>query len=331
MDDFQLPRLRADLELVNRELKRQFPPEQEQGRVRDILADVTGRSGKRYRPLLLLLSARCGPNYAAQRPLLCKLGAVIELIHMASLVHDDIVDDSPLRRGQATVQSRYGKDMAVYTGDLLLARTMKLVFTEGLGQTGAALCETIERMCRGEIGQFDCRFRIDTPVERYLENIAGKSVALFETATRLGCQLAGGSADTVRNLSRFGRHLGYLFQIRDDLLDFLSSEAREGKPIHVDFREGVFTLPVLFASSSPKTRAELAELAELARQGRFASAETERLTAAVRRSGGLEAAKAEMEYHRASARRLTESLPSAIAQAFRGILDKLDLPDASGT
>jgi len=327
MDAMLLPGLREDLELVNKEIRRRLKPTLTQGRLRDILTDVTGRSGKRYRPLLALLSARCGQAYEAHRPLLGKLGAVIEMIHMASLVHDDIVDNSPLRRGQATVQSRYGKDMAVYTGDFLLARTMHLVFTEGLESVGDQLCEAIERMCRGEIGQFDCRFRLDTPVERYLENISGKTVALFETAMRLGCQVAGGERSTVEQLARFGRHLGYLFQIRDDLLDFLSSEAREGKPIHADFREGVFTLPVLMSRADPEAYAVLSELAELARQGRFSEAETQRLTLAVQSGGGLEAARAEMAYHSACARRLTEGLPAQIGGVLRGVLDRLELPD----
>jgi len=328
MDFWQLPGLMADMELVDSYLTQFLPPEPETGRVGEIISAVTEGKGKRFRPLLLLLAGRCGPRFGEVRDRLCKLGAVVELIHMASLVHDDIVDDSPLRRGQATVQARFGKDMAVYTGDLILSRTMGMVFSEGLQDAGALICETIERMCRGEIGQFDSRFHLDTTVERYLSNIEGKTVALFEAACRLGCRAAACDETLTEAVARFGRHLGYLFQIRDDLLDFLSEEAREGKPTHADFREGVFTLPVLLAYRESDNRDAFRSLSDAAWAGRFGEAETRELDRLVRECGGLAAAKGELEYHRSAALRLSELMPPSVGAAFRGVLGKLTVPGA---
>ena len=318
--------LRADMEGVDAVLDRLLTVEPELGRLGDILREVAASRGKRYRPLLLLLAARCGPDWQTKRPALHALGAVIELIHMASLIHDDIVDDSPLRRGRATVQSRFGKDMAVYAGDVLLARAMRFIFEERLYGAGLETTRTIERMCRGEIGQFDCRFRLDTPVERYLDNIYGKTVALFESACRLGCETAGADSAVADALGRFGRRLGYLFQIRDDLLDFVSDESREGKPVHADFREGVFTLPVLFAYQRPKARDALAELAARAREGGFSDADAAALNTLVRQSGGLDQAAACMREHSAAAVRLAEALPQPAGAALAGLVHKLALP-----
>ena len=319
--------LQADMRLVDRYMMEFLPPNKEQGKMGEIINAVMSAKGKRYRPMLLLLTGRCGPNFPAARERMCKLGAIIELIHMASLVHDDIVDDSPLRRGQPTIQSRFGKDMAVYTGDMILGRAMGILFREDLGQAGSLFGATIEDMCRGEIGQFDNRYRTEGTVDDYLDNIYGKTVSLFETACRLGGMEGGCSQETVEKLAEFGRHLGYLFQLRDDLLDFLSEETREGKPTHVDFREGVFTLPVLYALAHPDYHKEVCELAMLAEQGMFFAEEADRLDWAVRSSGGLLAAVEQMDAHRHQAVRLAAALPNhEVSGNLQKLLSKLDLP-----
>lgn len=320
--------MQENLNRVRRFLAEFLPPEREQGRMEDILTAVMSSKGKGYRPLLLLTAGRCGPSYESARDNLCRLGAIVELIHMASLVHDDIVDDSPLRRGQATIQNRFGKDMAVYTGDMILARTMGIVFREGFYQAGTLLCSTIENMCRGEIGQYDCRFHIDTPVETYLSNIYGKTVALFEAVCRIGGMESGCGEELCETLAAFGRHLGYLFQIRDDLLDFVSAESREGKPIHMDFREGIFTLPVLYTYGNPAYRDAVAALAQEAKNGTFFDEQTKQLDHLVFRSGGITATVEQMELHQNAALELTNLLPKdSVARELREILQGLTVPE----
>ena len=327
MTVFDLPGIQTDMRLVDRYMMEFLPPEREQGKMGEIIEAVMSAKGKRYRPLLLLLAGRCGPNFAQNRERLCKLGAIIELIHMASLVHDDIVDDSPLRRGQQTIQSRFGKDMAVYTGDMILGRLMRVMFQEDLGKAGALLGETIEHMCRGEIGQFDSWFRVDRSVEDYLDNIYGKTVALFVTACRLGAMESGCDQKLTDTLAMYGLHLGYLFQLRDDLLDFVSDEKTEGKPIHMDFREGVFTLPVLYALAHREYHDAVKELASVARHGKFTSHHADKLDWVVRYSGGLTATVAQIDAHQQEAARLAAALPvPEITKAFREILKRLELP-----
>lgn len=324
---FDLPGIQADMRLVDRYMMEFLPAEQERGKMGEIISAVMSAKGKRYRPLLLLLAGRCGPNFQASRERLCKLGAIVELVHMASLVHDDIVDDSPLRRGQRTIQSRFGKDMAVYTGDMMLGRIMSILFREDLGKAGALLGSTIEDMCRGEIGQFDSRFRVDGGIENYLDNIYGKTVALFVTACRIGAMESGCGETVADSLAMYGLHLGYLFQLRDDMLDFVSDEETEGKPTHMDFREGVFTLPVLYALANRDYREAVKELAALAECGQFTDRNTDKLDWAVRYSGGLASTVAQVDAHQQEADRLADTLPvPEIRSAFKEILKRLELP-----
>ena len=324
---FDLPGIQADMRLVDRYMMEFLPAEQERGKMGEIISAVMSAKGKRYRPLLLLLAGRCGPNFQASRERLCKLGAIVELVHMASLIHDDIVDDSPLRRGQQTIQSRFGKDMAVYTGDMMLGRIMSILFREDLGKAGALLGSTIEDMCRGEVGQFDSRFCLDGSVEKYLDNIYGKTVSLFVTACRIGAMESGCDEKLTDALAMYGLHLGYLFQLRDDMLDFVSDEEQEGKPTHMDFREGVFTLPVLYALAHRDYWETVKELASLAERGQFTSHNTDKLDWAVRYSGGLSATVAQIDAHQHEAERLAKVLPvPEITRAFMEILKRLELP-----
>ena len=325
---FELQGLKADMALVDQYMLEFLPPKREWGRMQEILTAVMSAKGKRYRPMLLLLASRCGPNRAAARERVCKLGAIVELIHMASLIHDDIVDDSPLRRGQQTIQSRFGKDMAVYTGDMILGRAMGILFRENLSQAGGLLGATIEEMCRGEIGQFDSRFQTDGTVDTYLQNVYGKTVSLFETACRLGGTESGCSQEEIETLAAFGRNLGYLFQLRDDMLDFLSDEEQEGKPIHMDFREGVFTMPVLYALEQSDYHAEIQRLAQLAKDGLFSAYEEVQLDWVVRSSGGLDATVERMDFHRRRAIQLAENLSNdEVSATLKILLSKLTLPD----
>ena len=161
------------------------------GAVGRILRDAEQSRGKRLRPRLLLLASRYGKDFAAARDRLCRLGALVELVHMASLIHDDIVDDAPLRRGLPTAQAKYGKDVAVYAGDLLLSRIVRSLFRDGFIRVGEMFGEAVEAMCIGEIGQMECRWNACTTVDRYMRNIYGKTAALCRLACRAGAAESG--------------------------------------------------------------------------------------------------------------------------------------------
>ena len=233
----------------------------------EVLEYVLGSSGKMIRPRLLLLCSSFGPRRAERLDRLCMLSAMVELTHMASLIHDDIVDDAGFRRGKPSLQSRFGKDAAVYAGDFLIARVNYWEGKEQLGETAALLAETVERMCLGEIGQARCRYREDVTEESYFENIRGKTAALFRTACRLGASEAGCPEDQAERLGELGEKIGLMFQLRDDLLDFALTKKERGKETGKDFLDGIYTLPVILAARQEAAGEALRRLMRQNREG----------------------------------------------------------------
>ena len=148
-----------------------------------VLDDVLNLSGKMLRSKLLLLCAFLGSNWKDNKEKICKLAAMVELTHLASLIHDDIVDDSPYRRGKVSIQGKYGKDAAVFAGDFLIARIFYYGAMENLNETVSILSKTVEYMCIGEIEQDLCRYQEDISEKKYFENIERKTAALFQAAT----------------------------------------------------------------------------------------------------------------------------------------------------
>lgn len=251
-----------------------------------VIGSALGTAGKMLRARLLLECAAFGPDAYARRDRLCMLAAMVELVHLASLVHDDIIDDAPLRRGCPSVQSRYGKDAAVYAGDLMIARVFLCAAQEGLADAAACLAGTIEEMCAGEIGQAACRYREDTGTDEYFANIRGKTASLFRAACVLGAAETGCTDSVLRRLGCFGETLGILFQLHDDLLDFSGREA--GKETHRDFQDGIYTLPVLLALQSSGGRAALLPLMRGSREQQLTGDELRRMEREVVRHGGVE-------------------------------------------
>ena len=289
------------------------------------LEDALDSTGKMIRPRLLLLCSSFGPLFDVKRDRLCRLAAMVELTHLASLIHDDIIDDAPFRRGEKTVQSKYGKDAAVYAGDFFISRVCYHLLKEGLYDTGAILTKTIEHMCEGEIGQDLCKFREDVTTEDYLWNIKGKTTALFRTACRIGAMEAGCSKETVNKLADFGECLGTMFQLRDDLLDFTSDEADVGKETHKDFRDGIYTMPVLMTLKDEKGREVLLPLIKENATHRLSDGDIARMEKAVNDFGGVEATRREI--HRMNSRcslLLGDVKNSAAVYLLRSLLKLLD-------
>lgn len=324
MKQLFVPGLQEDMKLVNEQLSLHLAPVSWDERVNHILTCVRSTEGKMIRPQILLLCGHYGSRYQTQQARLCEAAALVEMVHMASLIHDDIVDDSPTRRGMPTVQAEFGKDMAVYTGDLLLSRVMQVLFSHEMVAEGALFAETIAYMCTGEIGQYDCFFDARTTTERYMKNIYGKTAAIFELSCRLGCMLSGCDGAAMENLPMIGKKLGLLFQIRDDLLDFTLSPEVDGKPSHMDFREGILTLPVLYALENEVCRTSVMALMEKARQGAFDKTDEIHLNKMLHESGGMARA-------RETARALADELHACVDKLppnknntyFRGMIRKL--------
>ncbi len=326
MKQLLIPDLYEEMQQVDELLSAQLAPISPDPEVNRILKEVSRAEGKKIRPQLLLLCARYGERCVENRIRLCTLAALVEMVHMASLIHDDIVDDSPTRRGLPTIQASFGKDMAVYTGDLLLSRVMHVLFGEGLISEGMLFADTIENMCAGEIGQYSCYFDTETTADRYMKNIYGKTAAVFELTCRLGCMDSGCSAELTEIFAQIGRQTGLLFQIRDDLLDYTCTPEVDGKPSHMDFREGILTLPVLYGLENKAFRPEIESLVAKAKAAIYDRADERRLNRILEESGGMERA-------RSAAGKLTKILCGLVDQLpdnkneryLRGMIRKLSV------
>lgn len=290
-----------------------------------ILDDAALAAGKLLRPRLLLLCASAGPLYLKYRDRISLTAAMVELIHAASLIHDDIIDDAPLRRGKPSIQAKYGKDAAVYAGDFLISRVQQRLAREEMTDVSLILSETIEAMCLGEIHQTFCRYKTDITCDDYLKIVQGKTAALFSAACRLGAMGGGLCGPEVETMAEIGRILGILFQFRDDLADFTSTAETMGKETHKDFREGIYTIPILMALRSPQARLELHPLMQKNKEEILTDAQILQMEAAVEKYGGIEQTKKEIHGYACRIRELTWELKTChTAEKIRGFADELD-------
>ncbi len=197
--------------------------------------------GKRFRPLLVLLAARFGNSQARG---VLEAAAVVELTHLATLYHDDVMDEAQMRRGAVSANARWGNSVAILTGDFLFARASDL--GADLGPEAMRLqARTFERLVSGQIRETLGPDEGQDPVDHYLSVVSDKTGSLIAAAGRLGAQLAGADESTIEVLGRFGERIGVAFQLSDDLIDVSSESGQSGKTPGTDLREGVATLPVL--------------------------------------------------------------------------------------
>jgi heptaprenyl diphosphate synthase len=211
----------------------------------DPLLDLSARhlaeaGGKRVRPMLTLLAAQLGDP---DRPQVVDAAVVVELTHLATLYHDDVMDEADVRRGAASANTRWTNTIAILTGDYLFARASDLTASLGTEATHIQ-SRTFARLVEGQIAE-TAGPRDEDPVEHHLRVIADKTASLISTSARLGAMLAGAPADDVDTVARFGELYGVAFQLSDDLIDIASDEASLGKTPGTDLREGIRTLPVL--------------------------------------------------------------------------------------
>lgn len=209
-----------------------------------IVNELVQAGGKRLRPAFVLISAKIG-RYDRKKAL--AMAGALEILHTATLVHDDIIDRSQLRRGRVTVSEKYGADMAVYTGDFLFTRAIQMLSKDISIDKLEVVAGSIKTICEGEVDQYQGRFNINTSVIAYLKRIQRKTAILFGAASAVGAQIGECPKSMAIKLGRFGLFYGMAFQIKDDINDFMSSEGSSGKPVEKDLREGVITLPIIYA------------------------------------------------------------------------------------
>lgn len=234
-----------------------------------------GGHGKRLRPMAALLAGGATGEIQAGH---IDLAVIVELIHIATLVHDDIMDEADRRRGQPTVNARWGNSLSVLLGDCLFAHALNLSAGFDQPAISRAIARTASEVCSGEMIQTQRRFDLQLRVEDYLRIVEMKTGSLFAVAAELAASMSGADPATTAMLQRYGMRIGTAYQIYDDCLDLAGTEARSGKTLGTDLRKGKFTLPVLTflkgASEFERSRCSewilegrTAEVAELLRNG----------------------------------------------------------------
>jgi heptaprenyl diphosphate synthase len=286
------------------------------------LADVAGHlvraGGKRLRPVLTLCTtyATSGTGPASERAITG--GVAVELVHLGSLYHDDVIDEAQTRRGVPSVNARWNNIVAILAGDYLLARASDLAASLGADVAGL-LARTIGELCRGQVEELQHLFDVDRTDAEYFSAIGGKTAALFGTACRIGGIVSGLDDDGLDALTVFGQHVGTCFQIVDDVLDVTGNDASLGKPAGNDLLEGVYTLPVIYAiDGTPELREVLGRKLE--------PDQLERARKLVRSDGAIDAALDAARDHAARADKVLSSragLDPEVTGALRRLVDEL--------
>jgi heptaprenyl diphosphate synthase len=215
----------------------------------EVAGHLLAAGGKRLRPTLALCAGYAASGVEASVTDDVVTGATaVELVHLGSLYHDDVIDEAETRRGVPSVNARWSNIVAILAGDYLLAQASSLAASLG-AEVAGLLAATIGELCRGQVLELQHLFDVSRSEESYLSSIEGKTAALMATASRVGAMVSGVSADSLDALTQFGHHLGLCFQVVDDVLDVTRTDAELGKPAGNDVHEGVYTLPVIYAIS----------------------------------------------------------------------------------
>ena len=290
----------------------------------EIASHLISAGGKRLRPVFTVVAAQVGTDGPASDDAI-QGGVACELVHLGSLYHDDVMDESTTRRGVDTVNAKWGNLQAILAGDFLLARASEIAASLGT-EVAALLARTIGRLCEGQIEELRHTYNVGRPLESYLASIDGKTASLYSTAARIGGIVAGHDRTVVDALTAYGTAYGMVFQIVDDVLDLTATDAELGKPAGHDVVEGVYTLPVLHTLASGGTAAS--ELSGLL--GRpLDLAERDKVLDIVRSNGGVPAAIDHAREFVAEAENACDALPGgstvdAMREATAALLSSVD-------
>lgn len=290
----------------------------EDGLLSSALSHIRQRGGKRMRPMLILLMAK---KYGEVTQVSQHAAVGLELLHTASLVHDDVVDESEERRGQASVNASYNNKVAVLVGDYILSTALLHVAKTGNKRIVEYLAELGRTLAAGEILQLTNIRNQEISEEVYYQIIKNKTAALFEACAAIGALSAGAGEDDVLKAGQFGQDLGIMFQIRDDIFDYYDSQ-EIGKPTGADMAEGKLTLPVIYALNSNKMDSMM-NLALKVKQGVVNADEIAVLVEFSKKAGGIEYAEQRMrDYHRLCQKYIDENVKDkSISDALTAYID----------
>ena len=291
--------LSTDLQLVEKELEAAIHADSEV--LTEASLHLLQSGGKRIRPVFVLLSAKFG-HYDIH--VVKHVAATLELIHTASLVHDDVVDDADLRRGKATIKSKWDNRVAMYTGDYLFAQALEIMSVIDNPLAHKILANTMVELCLGEIEQIKDKFNFEQNLRVYLRRIKRKTALLIASSCQLGAISAGVDEKIHQKLYRFGYYVGMSYQIIDDILDFTASEVELGKPAGSDLLQGNITLPVLFAMKDPALKKIITSVNEATKKDEMMD-----IIQSIKTSGAIKQAKEVSDKYLKKAFEELENLP----------------------
>lgn len=333
-----LPHLRDGLARVEDELRRAVTTDEPA--LTEMASHLITAGGKRVRPLFALAAAACGPRDeqpastepATTEPATIEAvrgGVAVELVHLGSLYHDDVIDEAETRRTVPSVNAKWGNLRAILAGDFLLAKASELAASLGT-EVAELLAATIGRLCEGEVRELQHAFQLDRTEADYRASIDGKTASLFSAAARIGALVAALPRDEVERLTAYGTAYGMAFQVIDDVLDVVATDEALGKPAGHDLVEGVYTLPVIYALQGPEGT-ELGELLGKVVSGR----EWERALHLVRAGDGVGRAIDSARGYATHATALAATFEprpaaSALAAAAASLVDSMPLRSGFG-
>jgi len=280
--------------------------------ITDVGEHLVSSGGKRLRPALFLLAARGGASFDRVRAM--PIAIALELIHTASLVHDDVIDEADTRRGAATTNSKWGNQVAILSGDYLFARAFKLVAEAGYDSSVyVKLAQLVCTLSEGEILQDHTVYQVPASEDAYYERIRKKTADFLETCCALGAAIGGMSAADTEGMALYGHAIGMAFQITDDLLDYRQTSEDIGKPAGHDLAQGFVTLPVIRALEVLDVPGR-AELTALITNPKMTESEVARALEIVRTTDGLDYAQEQAD---AYLERAKAALPKALDERIR--------------
>lgn len=277
--------------------------------IQSAIGQMHGSNGKFIRPLLLLLTAQASGQVSAAS---IEAAVLLELLHAASLVHDDVVDDTRLRRGKPSMNAVYDNRIAVLVGDFILADALKRAVDTGVMEIVSIIASLCREMAEGEVKQLENADLMILCEADYLVALEKKTAVLLASCTEIGAITGGADLALQHTCREFGKLLGCAFQIKDDLFDYFEDPAI-GKPFGNDLREGKVTLPLLYALDTADA-SEKAPYLEMLEKGDFSATQVSALIAFAKKKGGIEYAEARMADYKHKASALIASLPNSAAK-----------------
>jgi heptaprenyl diphosphate synthase len=292
--------LNSDINIIEKKLEETI--EAESLLLKQASMHTLQAGGKRIRPVFVLLAGKFG-HYDIN--VMKNVAVALELIHMASLVHDDVIDDADLRRGQPTVKAKWDNKIAMYTGDFVFALALELMANLERAEAHKILADTIVEVTVGEIQQIKDKYRFNQNLRDYLRRIKRKTALLIAASCQIGAIAADVEEAIHRKLYRFGYYVGMSFQITDDILDFVATEEELGKPAGSDLLQGNITAPALFALDNAAYRIEIEKVHE-----KMESADIQRIITLIKQSGAIERSVELSDHYLSKALAILEELPA---------------------